>query len=239
MQNADAQSRFEAVYQAHYRHVLAYARRRVEEQTARDVAAETFAVAWRRFETVPSDHPLAWLYATARRVLANELRSERYRTELTLRAQAAVLAGVPTAMSTAVHADHADHVAAHDELTWAMAQLTPRDQEVLQLTSWEDLDPATAAAVVGCSATAFKVRLHRARRHLREALHRARDGDAPARTPSAPAAPSAPPSTPPSQSTSSTSSQTSSTAQSAAQPTSQSTSLRVVPTRLHSLESHR
>lgn len=166
----NAASRFEALYEAHYRHVLAYARRRVDEHTARDLTAETFAITWRRLDAVPDQEPLAWLYATARRVLANELRNERYRRQLTLRAQAAVMAGVPTVL------DHAEQVVARDELAQAMARLSPRDQEALQLSSWEDLDPATAAAVTGCSTTAFKVRLHRARRRLREVL-RDTDGD--------------------------------------------------------------
>lgn len=167
----NAVSRFEALYEAHYRHVLAYARRRVDENTARDLTAETFAIAWRRLDVVPHEEPLAWLYATARRVLANELRNERYRQQLTLRAQAAVLAGVPTVL------DHAEQIAARDEIAQAMARLSPRDQEALQLSSWEDLDPTTAAEVTGCSTTAFKVRLHRARRRLRDALRSTDGGD--------------------------------------------------------------
>ena len=47
-----------------------------------------------------------------------------------------------------------------------MAKLSPRDQEVLQLIAWEDLDITDAAKVLGCSNTTCKVRLHRARRRL-------------------------------------------------------------------------
>ena len=52
-----------------------------------------------------------------------------------------------------------------------MAKLSPRDQEVLQLIAWEDLDITDAAKVLGCSNTACKVRLHRARRRLALMLH--------------------------------------------------------------------
>lgn len=59
-----------------------------------------------------------------------------------------------------------------------MAKLSPRDQEVLQLIGWEQLDQAAAARVLGCSVTAVKVRLHRARRRL-AALLRTTEPDVP------------------------------------------------------------
>jgi RNA polymerase sigma-70 factor (ECF subfamily) len=34
------------------------------------------------------------------------------------------------------------------------------------LVAWEDLSPADAARVIGCSERAFAMRLHRARRRL-------------------------------------------------------------------------
>jgi len=167
----DAEDRFVRLYEAHYGHVQAYTRRRIDAETARDLTAETFAVAWRRLEDpglraaiTSAVGPLPWLYATARRLLANELRAERYRQQLTVRAAAAAAAGVPTVM------DHAEAVGERDEIRRALARLTPRDQEVVQLSTWEDLDPAAAAVVLGCSTNAFTVRLHRARRRLRAAL---------------------------------------------------------------------
>jgi RNA polymerase sigma-70 factor (ECF subfamily) len=152
---------FTALYERHYGDVLRYALRRVDSESARDVAAETFTVAWRRFEQIPHD-PLPWLYGVARRTLANELRSERRRSQLAGRLAAA---GVPT-----VQLDHADEVTTTAGIRVALSCLAPRDQEVLQLIAWEDLDVAAAARVVGCSTTAFKVRLHRARRRLFAAL---------------------------------------------------------------------
>lgn len=167
----DAEARFVHLYEAHYGQVQAYTRRRIEEQTALDLTAETFALAWRRLdEPGRSDAiasgvgPLPWLYATARRLLANELRAERYRQQLNTRAAAAAAAGVPTVV------DHAAAVGDRDELRRALARLSPRDQEVVQLSTWEDLDPTAGAMVVGCSTNAFTVRLHRARRRLRAAL---------------------------------------------------------------------
>ncbi len=38
------------------------------------------------------------------------------------------------------------------------------------LTTWDGLDAATAAQAAGCNRAAFHVRLHRARRRLRDQL---------------------------------------------------------------------
>jgi DNA-directed RNA polymerase specialized sigma24 family protein len=53
----------------------------VPAQSTQDVAAETFQVAWRRLEAVPFD-AAPWLYAVARRVLANERRAASRRAAL-------------------------------------------------------------------------------------------------------------------------------------------------------------
>ena len=46
--------RFSGLYEEHYEHVLRYALRRTDAEMARDVAAETFTVAWRRMEQIPA-----------------------------------------------------------------------------------------------------------------------------------------------------------------------------------------
>jgi RNA polymerase sigma-70 factor, ECF subfamily len=49
---------------------------------AGDVVAETFLIAWRRLPEVPAQQARAWLYATARQVIANELRARQRRNRL-------------------------------------------------------------------------------------------------------------------------------------------------------------
>src|SRR5918911_48988 len=71
-----ARERFARLYEEHSGRVLAYALRRAAPDVAADVVAETFLVAWRRFDDVPAE-PLPWLLGVARRVLANRRRSER------------------------------------------------------------------------------------------------------------------------------------------------------------------
>src|SRR3954447_11307673 len=79
-----AKVRFGRIYRAQAAAILAYALRRVEDtEDAADVVAETFLVAWRRLDEVPIDATARlWLFAVARRVVANQHRAERRRSRL-------------------------------------------------------------------------------------------------------------------------------------------------------------
>jgi RNA polymerase sigma-70 factor, ECF subfamily len=154
-------SRFDAAFEAHYLKILAFAIRRVDErQAAEDVAAETFAVAWRRKEVMP-DTPLPWLYGIAVRVIANEWRSSTRRRQRERRY---------FTETEGSGRDPADVVSSRDAITAAFAALTESQREVLRLIAWEGLDNRTAASVLGCSQGAFAVRLYRARRALAKYL---------------------------------------------------------------------
>lgn len=52
----------------------------------------------------------------------------------------------------------------------AFSQLSETDQEILRLIAWDDLRPAEAAHVLGCSENTFNVRLHRVRQRFRTQL---------------------------------------------------------------------
>lgn len=162
----EQETRFCAAFDDHYGHVLAYLLRRSSRQDAEEVAANTFLVAWRRVDDLPDD-PLPWLYGVARRQLANHRRAAtRHRSHVDIVRYEVVDALVP---------DPADQVADRSAAVAALAVLRPTDQEVLRLVAWEGLDPRQAAAVLGCTTTAFKVRLHRARGRLDRALERTDD----------------------------------------------------------------
>jgi RNA polymerase sigma factor (sigma-70 family) len=172
----DREERFSELYRTHCDAVLRYAWRRTELETARDVVAETFLVAWRRLDAVPPDERKArpWLYGVARRVLANAERARR-RTER-----------VAGKLGDQPRSDCAPDVAAavteRARLAQALARLRPSDQEVLRLIGWEELGLAEAAMVMGCSRSTMAVRLHRARRRLERALEA---GEGPQETSSA------------------------------------------------------
>jgi RNA polymerase sigma-70 factor (ECF subfamily) len=151
---------FEELFAAHYWAIRDFVLRRAPAAAVEDVVAETFLVAWRRFGEI-SDDPRPWLLGVARRVLANHLRAERRRAALASR-----LEGVPSAASCAWELP----AQMGSELTSALARLSSRDREVLLLVAWDGLDPPRAARVLGCSPTAFRVRLHRARRRIAKEL---------------------------------------------------------------------
>lgn len=157
--------RFKAMYDEHYPAVLRYAARRVGTEAARDIAAETFLTAWRRLDRVPPEQPLPWLYATARKCLANELRRQDRRERLDSRIRTEATRGQDVAGP-----EPSEQVADRLAVLTALAALRPDDQEALRLIEWEQFDVAAAAQVMGCSAATFRVRLHRARRRLARAL---------------------------------------------------------------------
>lgn len=160
---AHDEEQFRALYEAHYAQVLAYALRRIAQPYAQDVVAETFLVAWRRIHGIPTE-PLPWLYTLARNALANQHRTLRRQDRLKKHIEELA------PQSARIHRDHADGIADAHLVETAMRRLGRRDQEVLHLVAWEDLNVAEAAVVLGCSVSTTKVRLHRARRRLAKLL---------------------------------------------------------------------
>jgi RNA polymerase sigma-70 factor, ECF subfamily len=146
--------RFERIYADHRDAVRSYVRRRAAEDLVDDVVSDTFLVCLRRIDQVP-ENALPWLYAVARKTLANERRK---------RARAApaeaVASGEPEPVGDGV-------------LATAFAALSERDREVLRLVAWEGLSLRDAASVLGCSAVACRVRYHRARSRLAARLEAA------------------------------------------------------------------
>jgi RNA polymerase sigma-70 factor (ECF subfamily) len=151
MSQADDE-RFQRLYRSHLDAVTAYARRRVGTDAVEDVVAETFLVCWRRLERVP-DEPLPWLYAVARKTIANHRRKN---------ARAAVQASADTVAEPVLGGDRM--------LAAAFAALRERDREVLRLVAWEGLTAAEAASALGCSSVACRVRYHRAKTRLAQRL---------------------------------------------------------------------
>jgi RNA polymerase sigma factor (sigma-70 family) len=162
---ADRRARFESIFDANYRAVSAYALRRTSRAEAEDVVAETFLVAWRRLDDVPSDAK-SWLLGVARRVLANQRRAARRREALSER-----LASEPSGVA---------EPALQSPILEALGRLAENDRELLLLIAWEGLSNEEAAVALDCTPIALRVRLHRARRRLRAELQ-PRDGREPAR----------------------------------------------------------
>ncbi|MEO8477559.1 MAG: RNA polymerase sigma factor [Actinomycetota bacterium] len=156
---SEDQVRFETLFHEHADAVLAYALRRSDPDTAQEIVAETFTVAWRRIDVVP-ESALPWLLGTARRTLSNGRRTAIRRQALTLR-----LAQEPPASDDRTAGIDLDLAARA-----ALASLPTAEREAMELVAWEGLSPTEAAEVLGCSRRAIAVRMHRARRRLRGPL---------------------------------------------------------------------
>jgi DNA-directed RNA polymerase specialized sigma24 family protein len=154
--------RFEAMYAEHHARVLGYVLRRTDSpDDAADVLAETFLVAWRRLDDMPSaEVSHLWLYGVARRVLANHHRGKRRRTKLADRVRDELAARLPLVAPPGEGTPFAA----------AFRSLSDDDREVLALHGWEGLDAGEIARVLGFSRNAARIRLHRARLRLRAAI---------------------------------------------------------------------
>ena len=151
--------RFDALFASYSSDIVAYCGWRAGSASdAQDAVADVFLTAWRRLDELPEGEAArVWLYATARRVIANQRRSTRRRHALHER-----LALEAAARPLEQGVDHAESLV-HEVL----ARLGRRDREVLLLAEWEGLTPAQIATVLGCLTVTARGRLHRARSRFR------------------------------------------------------------------------
>lgn len=153
----DAHHRWlETLFERHGQALRAFATRRVGPDHADDIVSETFAVAWRRRDSVP-DAALPWLYQVARNAILHHRHS--LARVLSVREAVAATADVTVAGPDAAASDLVERV---------LAQLADMDAEVLRLTVWEELAPGEIATVLGISPGAARTRLMRARRRAQE-----------------------------------------------------------------------
>ena len=161
--DASRRHRLEELFAAYGPVVYGFARRRASAEDADEVVSETFLVAWRRIDEVPS-HALPWLLTVARNSLANLRRAQARQKALHGR-----LVAAPRLPASEAELGQAQPSAPYAVLL-ALAALPPAEREAITLLAWEDLTPAEAAVVLGCSRSAIYLRLHRARRRIRHDL---------------------------------------------------------------------
>jgi RNA polymerase sigma-70 factor (ECF subfamily) len=159
--DADRRRRFEGVVAVVYEPVQRYLRRRTDEATADDVLGDVLLVLWRRLDDVPADATLPYAYGVARGCLANSQRSAARQLRLVQRL---------------AHQPRADPSDDDDALAEALESLPEGDRELLRLWAWEQLAPAELALVLGISANAASIRLHRAKQKLKDLLVPRKDG---------------------------------------------------------------
>ena len=171
---------FEEFFRRHYEDVVRYAVRRTPDG-AEDIAAEAFAVAWRRWDEVPAaaGEARAYLFGIARRLIL-AAHGDRAR-----QGALAVRLTDPTVFEESTPGLESQAVALA-ELSAAWRLLRTQHQEVLAMAFLDDLTSEQAGRVLGISAIAYRVRLARARAALRAHLgqgHQRESGGEPHRGP--------------------------------------------------------
>lgn len=170
METSDAS--FERAYIDYLPAVSGYLFRRVERQHVEDLAADVFAIAWRKRASVSPGEELPWLYRIASNVVSNHRRRQT--------SGAAFLASLRPADSSP---SAEEIVVADASLAAAWAQLRPAEREVLALALVEQLSPPELAVTLGVSVNAATIRVHRAKKKLADALSRQESAVADERTP--------------------------------------------------------
>jgi RNA polymerase sigma factor (sigma-70 family) len=159
---------FRAYYRAHFDLVQNYLARRVPDaERVADLTADVFLAAivsaprYRAARGTPS----GWTYGIARNVLAVDLRrSERERRAVRRIAGRRLLSDDDIALLE----ERIDAQAVVRRLVPAIDELSEGERAVLEFVAVEGLTIQDAAAALGISALAARVRLHRARRRLHQ-----------------------------------------------------------------------
>lgn len=152
-------SLFREVYRDHLGPIRAYLARRVPFGEVEDLAADVFAVAWKKRASVTPGEELPWLYRIASFVVANYRRKEQHRLDVLW------LFHEP---DTAPAAD--SFFETDPDLANAWKRLTSAQQELLALVIVEGLALRDVALVMGTTPNALSIRLHRAKKQLAEGL---------------------------------------------------------------------
>lgn len=157
---------FDDVFEAELVPLHRYLARRVGSAVADDLAAETFAVAFRKWADLDSGPVRPWLYGIAANLVKHHWRKE----QRMLRALAR--AGPNRAFDEdEVSAERLDAQAARAALAAALKDLRPVEREVLLLHAWAELSDSEVADALSLPLGTVKSHLSRSRAQLRNRLN--------------------------------------------------------------------
>lgn len=156
-----AEIRFKEIYAEHYAAILAYCRRRTSHSDAHDAAAEVFAIAWKKIDTLDYARPVRpWLYGVAFRVLSHQWRARDRFERLQDKVGRMTLPWAQTPEAETVTRSDRELVIE------AASHLSHKDREILRLAAWEELPHSEIARILQISTAAVDQRFHRAKKRL-------------------------------------------------------------------------
>lgn len=149
--HVEREKRFLAAHTASHDRIYRYFRRRTADAaTAEDLCSEVFRIAWEKLAG-SGELSVMLLFGVAKNVLRNHDRSA---------SRSADLLG-------ALRAERRDAAPAQDShVQEALERLSPDEREVLLLTYWDGFTSQEVSDLLNTSATAVRMRLHRARKAL-------------------------------------------------------------------------
>ena len=150
---------FNQVFRALLPEVSKFLARRVQPAVVEDLASDLFELAWSKRNSIEKGMEIAWLYKSARYLIANHYRKAQGRAAILATFQEPVAA--PSAESIAL---------ADISLAEAWKKLSQKEQEVLALWAFEGLEPNQISQVLDVSINATNIRLSRAKANLKSAL---------------------------------------------------------------------
>jgi RNA polymerase sigma-70 factor, ECF subfamily len=157
---------FDEVFAAEFEPLHRYISRRLGVSASDDLTAETFAVAYRRWQDLDPTRPVRpWLYGIASNLMRHQWRKERRM----LRAYARTGTD-PALPEDDVSLDRLDARSERATLALALGDLRRQEREVLLLHAWAELSDAEIADALSLPAGTVKSRLSRAREQMRNRL---------------------------------------------------------------------
>ena len=152
---------FEALYRRAFPRVYGYVATLLSDRSAaEEVTAQAFERAYRRRHTFRSSRGTqeAWLFGIARNAALDELRRRKRRAALEVE---------PADVDSPAPGEQAEAALRREVVRAALAQLEPRERELVALKFAGGLSNEEIARVVGISASNVGTRLHRTMDRLR------------------------------------------------------------------------
>ncbi len=150
---------FNDIFRAHLSETSRFIARRTKAEDVEDLAADLFALAWQKRDSIPAGMELPWLYKSARYLIANHNRKQQGRTSIL------------ATLSEPQSAPSAESIALADlELAEAWKSLNLKQREILSLWAFEGLEPKQLAVALEKSENACAIALSRAKAKLSQLL---------------------------------------------------------------------
>jgi RNA polymerase sigma-70 factor (ECF subfamily) len=160
---AEADLAFEQLYRSSRDDLYAYLAGMLRDRSAaEEVTASVFERAYRKRRRFDPERGAAraWLFGIARNAALDELRRRRRQAQLT---------ADPSDLDSEAVEAHAEHGARRATVAAALAELAPRDRELIALKYFAGLSNTEIAAVLGINESNAGTKLHRVITELRKA----------------------------------------------------------------------